>query len=164
MIVVLNGPIGVGKSTLGELLAENLDGCVALDGDHLIAANPPHANELEHLHATIELLVAHHRRFDYRHFVVNHFWGSKEALDDLRRRLPDEKLLVLRLTLPEDENRARIEARQTARAVDELGFELETLALERAQLEAAAGHELGEPFDVSASPAELVRTLLERIP
>ena len=164
MIVVLNGPIGIGKSTLGELLAESIDGCVALDGDHLAAANPPHENELEHLHATIELLVAHHRRFGYRHFVVNHLWSSKEELDDLRRRFPQDDLTVFRLALGENENRARIEARQSARAIDELGFELETLALERAELESAAGRELGEPFDVSADPGELVRRLLDRLP
>ena len=69
MIIVLNGPLGIGKSTLAEALAESIDECVMLDGDHLVAANPPPADEIEYLHSTITLLVAHHRRFGYLHFV-----------------------------------------------------------------------------------------------
>ena len=53
MIILLNGPLGIGKSTLAEALAESIDLCVMLDGDHLVAANPPPADEQEHLHATI---------------------------------------------------------------------------------------------------------------
>jgi deoxyadenosine/deoxycytidine kinase len=46
VIIVLNGPLGVGKSTLAELLAERIDQCVMLDGDHLVAANPPPADAI----------------------------------------------------------------------------------------------------------------------
>ena len=60
MIVVLNGPLGIGKSTLAEALSESIDRCVMLDGDKIAATNPP--SSLEYLHATLELLVAHHRR------------------------------------------------------------------------------------------------------
>jgi ABC-type cobalamin/Fe3+-siderophores transport system ATPase subunit len=54
VIVVLNGPLGIGKTTLAEVLAESIKGCVMLDGDHLVAANPPAADEMEHLHSTID--------------------------------------------------------------------------------------------------------------
>ena len=80
MIIVLNGPLGIGKSTLAEALAESIEQCVSLDGDHLVAANPPAADEREHLHSTIALLVGHHRQFGYRHFVINHFWRSPRTL------------------------------------------------------------------------------------
>jgi adenylate kinase family enzyme len=62
MFIVLNGPLGIGKSTLAEALTESIDSCVMLDGDRLIAANPATTDELEHLHSTIALLVTHHRR------------------------------------------------------------------------------------------------------
>lgn len=32
MIIVLNGPLGIGKSTLAEALADSIDRCVMLDG------------------------------------------------------------------------------------------------------------------------------------
>jgi shikimate kinase len=41
MIIALYGPLGIGKSTLAEALAESIDRCVMLDGDHLVAVNPP---------------------------------------------------------------------------------------------------------------------------
>ena len=89
MIIVLNGPLGIGKSTLAEALAESIAQCVMLDGDHLVAANPPQADEREYLHTTIALLVEHHRRFGYRHFVIDYIWRTPQELADLRRRLLD---------------------------------------------------------------------------
>lgn len=165
MIVVLNGPLGIGKSTLAEALAESIDQCVMLDGDHLVAANPPAADELDHLHSTIELLVGHHRGFGYRHFVVNHGWRSGAAVADLRRRLTrlDADVRVFLLTLGSDENLRRIERRQHARALDEREFELRTVAEEREAMTNPAAGDLGEPFDVSAPPSELVIAILQKL-
>lgn len=167
MIIVLNGPIGTGKSTLAEALSESIDSCVMLDGDHVVAANPPFHDEVEHLHSTLALLVRQHRTFGYRHFVIDHLWTSEQQLDDLRRRLgevyADAPVHCFRLTLPAAENLARIRRRARARALDELEFELRTMNAERAALEQHPGAALGEPFDVSATPEELVRVLLRRI-
>ena len=136
-----------------------------LDGDRLVAANPPPADELEHLHSTIALLVTHHRRFGYRHFVIDHVWRSAAELADLRRRLiaidRDADVRCFLLTLPADENLRRIERRQTVRAIDEHEFELRTFAEERDVL--TKGCDLGEPFDVSAPPPELVAMMLHRL-
>jgi shikimate kinase len=167
MIIVLNGPLGIGKSTLAEALAESIDGCVMLDGDHLLAANPPPEDEIEYLHSTIALLVAHHRRFGYRHFVIDHFWRTPEELADLRRRLldidADADVRCFLLTLPLSENLRRIERRQSVRALDETEFEQKTLADEREALLESADGALGEPFDVSAPPEDLVAELLWRL-
>jgi len=167
MIIVLNGPLGVGKSTLAEALAESIDQCVMLDGDHLVAANPPPANQIEYLHSTIGLLVAHHRRFGYRHFVINHLWVTPAALAHLRQTLLDvdgaADIRCFLLTLPLDENLFRIQRRQLARAIDEQEFERRTLAEEREALFKDGSGDLGEPFDVSAPPAALVATLVPRL-
>jgi thymidylate kinase len=166
VIIVLNGPLGIGKSTLGEALAESIEYCVFLNGDSLIAANPPPPDETAYLHTLIALLVAHHRRHGYRHFVVDHFWKDAAALDDFRRRLldvdPGVDVRCFLLTLPLDENLRRIERRQGARALDEREFERRTVAEERDAL-ARDARELGEPFDVSAPPPELVAALRERL-
>jgi hypothetical protein len=167
MIIVLNGPLGIGKSTLAETLAESIDHCVMLDGDHLVAANPPPVDEMGFLHSTIALLVAHCRRFGYRHFVINHLWRTAGDLADLRSRLlavgSDVDIRCFLLTLPMDENLRRIERRQSARAIDEQEFERRTVAEERAALFERPDGDLGEPFDVSASPARLVETILFRL-
>ena len=163
MIIVLNGPLGIGKSTLAEALTESIDGCVMLDGDHLVAANPPYANELKHLHSTVAVLVAHHQSFGYRNFVLNHVWTSPADLHDLRTELGglDQNIRIFRLTLSIEENRSRIERRASTRAIDERDFERQTFAKEFDALSRSKGDELGEPFDMSASPSDLVRELLK---
>lgn len=167
MIILLNGPLGIGKSTLAEALTEHIDYCVMLDGDQLVAANPQPVDELEHLHSTIVLLITHHRRFGYRHFVVNHLWRSSAELADLRERIvaidANTDIRSFLLTLPADENERRILRRQGARARDEREFELRTFAEERAVLTRHSGLDLGEPFDVSAPPSQLVATMLRRL-
>ena len=165
MIIVLNGPLGIGKSTLAEALTESIESCVMLEGDRLVAANPPSADELEHLHSTLAVLVSHHRRFGYRHFVIDHIWRSPAELADLQRRLravdPDAEIRCFLLTLAADENLRRIERRQRARAIDEREFELRTSAEERQAL--AQSSSLGEPFDASAPPGELVTMMRRRL-
>ncbi|APR78856.1 Hypothetical protein A7982_04203 [Minicystis rosea] len=167
MIIVLNGPLGIGKSTLAEALAESIDQCVMLDGDHLVAANPPPADEIEYLHSTIALLIAHHRRFGYRHFVIDHFWRTPADLADLRSRLLDvdaaTDIRCFLLTLPLEENHRRIRQRQVARALDEQEHEWRTVEEEREALFESGSGDLGEPFDVSAPPLDLVKTLVLRL-
>lgn len=167
MIVVLNGPLGIGKSTLAEALCERIEGCVMLGGDHLVAANPPPADETGYLHAVLGLLARHHRAAGYRHFVIEHLWRTPAGLDDLRRCLraaiPGADIHCLLLTLPLDENLRRIERRQAARAIDERAFELQTVVDERAALYGSAYASLGEPFDVSGPLDDLVDALLARL-
>ncbi len=165
MIIVLNGPLGIGKSTLAEALSESIDGCVMLDGDHLVAANPPYVDELKHLHSTVAVLVTHHQSFGYRHFVLNHVWTSPADLDELRTELGglDQNIRIFRLTLPIEENLRRIERRASTRAIDERDFESQTFAAEFEALNQSHADELGEPFDMSASPSDLVKELSKRL-
>jgi len=160
MVIILNGPLGIGKSTLAEALTESIEGCAMLSGDHLLAVNPPSNTELEHLHSGIELLMRHHQRFGYRNFVIEHIWRTQPELDDLKRRLDDPETHCFLLTLPIEQNLQRIESRQTTRAIDEREFEHLTVAEERRALE---GPGLGAPFDVSGPPAELVCRLLDLV-
>ena len=166
-IVVLNGPLGIGKSTLTEALSESIDQCVALDADHLVAANPPPADEIGYLHSTLALLIEHHRRHGYRHFVINHIWRTPAELGDLLRTLreldPDAAVHCFLLTLPLDANLQRIERRGRARAIDERDFEATTVLEERTALFESESRDLGEPFDVSSPPDELVARILARL-
>jgi predicted ABC-type ATPase len=168
VIIVLNGPLGIGKSTLAEALSESIDHCVMLDGDHLVAASPPPSDAIEHLHSTIALLVAHHRAFGYRHFVIDHVWRTSAELADSRRRLlavePAADIRCFLLTLPLDENLRRIQRRQRARALDEHESERRIVTEEREALSKNdAGDLLGEYFDVSGPPGVLVAALLLRL-
>lgn len=162
MIIVLNGPLGVGKSTLAEALCERIEWCAMLEGDSLLAVNPPPADEIEHLHSAIALMAAHHRGFGYRHFVIDHVWTSGAQLDDLRDRLVDldRDFRCFRLTLSAERNLERIRQRASTRAIDDLDYELRTVEDERRALEAGPGASLGEPFDASAPPDSLVARMI----
>jgi hypothetical protein len=111
------------------------------------------------------MLVAHHRRFGYLHFVVNHIWTPPAELADLRSRLVemDDDIRCFLLTLPAEENLRRIERRAIARALDEREFEQRTFREESDALAKNLGVDLGEPFDVSAPPPELVARMLQRL-
>lgn len=165
MIIVLNGPLGIGKSTLAEALMESIDACAVLEGDSVLALNPAPANVMAYLHATLALLIQHHRSRGYRHFVIEHLWRSAGELRDLRSQLeavaPGDALHCFLLTLPLAENLERIASRQTGRVSDERDFELRTMSEERVLLEGRT--ELGEPLDVSAAPSVVARTVRQRL-
>ena len=55
MIIVLNGPLGIGKSTLAEALTESIDACAMLSGDHLVAVTA--AEDL------LEIIMRRYERF-----------------------------------------------------------------------------------------------------
>lgn len=161
MIVLLNGPLGIGKSTLAEALVEHVDRSVMLDGDALLALNPGPPNEVLCLHRTIALLVEHHRRSGYHRFVVDHIWRSPDEIADLRARFGSyEPFRCFLLTLPAAAHVARIERRARSKALGEREFDLRTHVEERTALAAFSGTELGEPFDVGASPEELVARMV----
>ena len=164
LVVLLNGPLGIGKSTLGEVLGEALDRSVTLDGDSLAALNPPPADEAASLHGTLALLVRHHLASGYDRFVINHYWSSAGEIADLEARLravaPAVRVRCFRLTLPRGENLQRIARRQSVRAIDEADFEAEHFAEEYAILSMAEGDALGIPFDVSEPPDMLAARLL----
>ena len=115
LIVLLNGPLGIGKSTLGEALGEAIDRSVTLDGDSLVALNPAPADEPNLLHRTIVMLLGHYLAAGYDRFVINHYWSSAERLADLesllRSVMPDASVHCFRLILPIDENLRRIARR-----------------------------------------------------
>ena len=163
MFVLLNGPLGIGKSTLAEALGEEIEGCVTLSGDALAAINPPQADETAQVHAAMAALVAHHWAGGYRHFVIEHYWPTVHALADIAEHLleiaPGEPVHCFRLVLQEKESRNRIARRQEARAIDDRAFEWESFSKEYALL-SHAGDSLGQPFDVSGPVDLLVARML----
>ena len=167
LVILLNGPLGVGKSTLGEVLGEAIEKSVTLDGDRLLALNPPPVDEIASLHATIAVLVGHHFAEGYRRFIINHYWSRPREIADLQARLEVVATKVwvrcFRLTVPKEENLRRIMLRRGARAIDEADFEDCHFAEEYAHLSLADGNELGIPFDASDRPEILAARMLAMV-
>jgi predicted ABC-type ATPase len=166
LAILLNGPLGIGKSTLGEVLGEAVERSVTIDGDQLLALNPSPNDENSALHQVVALLVEHHLSRGYDRFILNHYWSSAAQISDLMAGLqsidPRFQVHCFRLTLPKEENLQRIALRQKVRAIDETEFEAEHFTEEHALL-TAAGDELGMPFDVSDPPDVLAARLIKAL-
>jgi len=155
MIVIINGSLGVGKSSVAEHLHWMFQRSVHLDGDHIGAVHPfeiyDDARTL-HLHRTMELLVRFHRENGYPNFVINYIFENSAQLRQLEGLLRpiDPDLHSFRLVCEPAEHEARVRRR----ARNSLEWELKRhVELTRIQDEAARAGNIGEPIDTTGLTA-----------
>ncbi len=116
MIIIINGPLGVGKTEVSWKLIEYFDKAIMLDGDYLVAAHPfeiYNDARIDYLYQTIAHNVEWHVAHGYHNFVVNYVFEKPESLSKLRHRLSayDDVTYAFRLTCAADEAERRIHAR-----------------------------------------------------
>ncbi len=162
MIVVLNGSVGVGKTSVAWALDECFDTSVMLDGDYLGAVHPFRlydAARVTYLYQTLAHLVSFHQKHGYTNFVVNYVFESPESLSELvgYLRPTDGDIRTFWLMCSEDEQRRRILERKT----DQWAWELERFTELNAILEAASEHgDIGARVDTTdKSVAEIVEAI-----
>ena len=140
MIIIINGSLGVGKSSVSEELHWKFEKSVYLDGDHIGYVHPFEIYDearIDHLYRTLALLVGFHRENGYQNFVINYVFespGSLQELLDMLRPL-DPSLHVYWLTCEESEQEKRIRTRQRDQLAWELNrfFELKLIQAEASQ-------------------------------
>lgn len=119
MIILINGPLGVGKTETSWKLIEYFDRAIMLDGDYIVAAHPFEIHDearITYLYETIAHNVAWHVAHGYHNFVVNYVFEKPESLAKLRQLLSayDDVTYAFRLTCAPDEFERRIRARSDA--------------------------------------------------
>ncbi len=158
MIIIINGPLGIGKTELSWALLEFFERGVMLDGDYLGAVHPfeiYNADRIEYLYQTLTLLVAHHRAHGYLNFVINYVFEEAQSLSRLRNLLAglDEVIYVFRLVCDPLEAERRIRQRGLSAGLDaeSLAWEI-ARAKELADIQQAAAlrGDLGYPIDTSS--------------
>ncbi len=166
MIVVLNGPLGVGKTEVSWKLAALFERSVMLDGDYIGAVHPfilYDEGRVTYLYRTICHLVAFHQGHGYTNFVVNYVFETPETLGQLRRMLVelDDVTYAYRLTC---EARA-LEARVRRRGEERLEWQLHRCRELSVLLEAAADRgDVGLPVDTTArTPEQVARAIWDDI-
>ena len=118
MIVIINGPCGVGKTTVAWELNARFDRGVMLDGDYIGAVHPFEIYDearVDYLYHTLRHLVAFHvEEGGYEHFVVNYVFESPESLAQLRALLADlaGPIVAFRLLASDEALERRIRARE----------------------------------------------------
>ena len=129
MIVILNGPLVIGKIEISWELLYHFERAVMLDGDYIGAVVPfeiYNDDRIEYLYQTIHHLVAYHQeQGGYHDFVINYGFETPESLGKLRHLLADldDVIYAFRLTCSEEEIARRIQKRGVE--PDQLTLELQ---------------------------------------
>lgn len=130
MIIIINGSIGVGKTTVSWKINRLLYHSVMLDGDYIGAVNPfdLHSHErVLYLYKTMACLVKFHLQNGFKHFVVNYVFENEEQLNLLKRELArfDETIYCCLLYCEENVQMQRIKNRNNKQFEWELQRALE---------------------------------------
>ena len=162
MIIIINGSLGVGKSSVADELHRKFDKSVHLDGDCVGDVHPFEIYDdtrIDHLYRTLELLVCFHQKNGYHNFVINYVFESADSLQDLVDLLGplDSPIHTYWLTCHEKEQAKRIQGRRR----DDLEWELgRFVELQRIQAKAAQQGFIGKEVDTtgltSAEVAEVI--------
>jgi GrpB-like predicted nucleotidyltransferase (UPF0157 family)/chloramphenicol 3-O-phosphotransferase len=162
MIVIINGPLGGGKTEVSWKLLRMFGRAVMLDGDYIGAVQPFDIYDEErvaYLYRTLHHLIAFHVANGCRDFVVNYVFETPESLAQLRHLLSDldDVIYVFRLTCADDE----MERRLRARGNQELGWEMKRFRELTAIMEAGADRgDLGYEIDtVGLTPEGVARAI-----
>ena len=162
MIIIINGSVGVGKSSVADELHRKFDKSINLDGDSLGDVHPfkiYDEQRIQYLYRTLELLVAFHQENGYSNFVINYVFESPDSLKELLDLLIplDPSIKTYWLTCRAKEEASRIKGRGRK----ELEWELKRfLDLQQIQAEAAHRGFIGKEVDTSglsvAETADLI--------
>jgi broad-specificity NMP kinase len=151
MILIINGSLGVGKTSVAEELHWKFDKSIHLDGDSIGNVNPFEIYDparIDHLYRTLELLIRFHQGFGYHNFVINYVFESADSLQALLDLLHplDPVIHTYWLTCTESEQARRIRARGRS----ETDWELQRfVALQHIQAGAARQGFIGIEVDTS---------------
>ena len=156
MIIIINGSLGVGKSSVAEQLHYKFDKSVHLDGDYIGDVQPFKIYDqarINHLYRTMELLIGFHQKNGYHNFVINYVFESPESLQELLELLSplDLSIHCYWLTCDEEEQAKRIRNRKR----EDLQWELDRFVeLRRIQKEASQHGFIGKEVDTTSLSSE----------
>lgn len=165
MIIIINGPCGIGKSTTAELVTWKFDRAVFLDGDYIGSVHPFEIYDdarIEHLYQTLRhLIVFHIERGDYHNFVIPYVFEAPESLARLRMLLADldDEIYAFRLVCDAHVIEQRL--RDSSRSPDEVAWHLDrAVELVRIQEAAACNGDLGYVVDTTTQTPDEVADVI----
>jgi broad-specificity NMP kinase len=167
MIVIINGPLGVGKTETSWQLLYRFGRAVMLDMDHIAAFHPfdfYNQVHLDYAYATAGMLIEHHVRHGFSRFVLNWVIESAEQMARLRTALSVAGLPIraFRLRCDPDEISRRVRARNRPELEWELNRSRQLVAILE---EAAHAGDIGTPVDTtSLTPEQAAARIADLLP
>jgi hypothetical protein len=156
MIIIINGPLGIGKTQTSWAIIRRFARGVMLDADYVAEFHPFDYYNDEHLayaHATLRVLTAHHISHGFQYFVINWIFETPFQLDRLKRLLVDLGLPIYAFRLicdPEE-----VERRVRRRNLPDLDYELQrSRELIEILDRAALTGDIGTPLDTTSLTVE----------
>ena len=116
MIIILNGSLAVGKTSVALNLHERFEKSVMLDGDCIGEVRPFDLYDnarIEYLYDTLSSLISFHKQHGYSNFVINYVFETPESLASFVKRLEllDNAIFVFWLVCSQKEQEQRIKMR-----------------------------------------------------
>lgn len=113
MTIIINGSLGVGKTSTSWLLLEQFEKSVMLDMDYLAAVHPSSIFDkpsIEYTYKTTAHLIDFHKKNGYPNFIINYVFENNESLNSMIQKLEaiGEKVFTVRLVCEEKEQLKRI--------------------------------------------------------
>lgn len=145
MVIILNGSIGVGKTSTSWALNSKISKSVMIDGDYFGAVNPFNLQDpsrLSYLYSVIAQMITFHKSNGYEHFIINYVFESKEELNELidKINIKKEQIFPFFLVCSPAEQAKRIRKRANSNLDWELSRALElNQILELANVEGKLG-------------------------
>ncbi|WP_457610908.1 hypothetical protein [Lutibacter sp.] len=97
MIIIINGSVGVGKTSVSLELQKKFKKSIMLDGDYIGAVHPFELYEqarIEYLYDTIYYLFTYHFSNGFENFIINYVFESAQSLDNLLNRFKAVNLKI----------------------------------------------------------------------
>lgn len=118
MIIIINGSVGVGKTSVSWELQEKFNKSIMLDGDYIGAVHPFKIYDdarIEYLYDTLYHLAKFHNSNGYNNFVINYVFESGDSLKSLIKRLENitSEIYCFWLTCSNMKQKKRIYDRNT---------------------------------------------------
>ncbi|PKP07413.1 MAG: hypothetical protein CVU10_07695 [Bacteroidetes bacterium HGW-Bacteroidetes-5] len=166
MIIIINGSVGIGKTTIASGFQKKFDKSIMLDGDFIGAVHPFKLydnSRIQYLYDTLEYIASFHLSNGYKNLIINYIFESEKSLNSLLNRLQKFNLEIrcFFLECTVQEQIERIKLRNRERVLWELKRAYELNAI----LEKATRTEyIGEKVDISGKTInETVNILWELV-
>jgi broad-specificity NMP kinase len=110
MVIVINGPLGIGKTETAWRVAQLLAPAAVIDIDWVSAVEPfdyRNPRDVDYAQQSAVVLAQHHSRHGFENIVVNWVFENQSQLDGFSRLFESVRAYLLTCSLEELERRIR---------------------------------------------------------